>query len=47
VIYKIAHAATVCHCQAFKIRHERRQDKAKLTEKAEFIFINEHFERQF
>jgi len=27
--------------------HERRPDKTKFGEKAEFIFINEHFEPNF
>jgi len=33
--------------QVVEKRHERRQDKAKFGEKAESIFINEHFEPNF
>jgi hypothetical protein len=33
--------------QAVEKRHERREDKAKFDEKAEFMFINEHFEENF
>jgi hypothetical protein len=31
----------------FEKRHERRPDKAKFGEKAEFIIINEYFEPNF
>jgi hypothetical protein len=33
--------------QVVEKRHERSQDKAKFDEKAEFMFINEHFEENF
>jgi len=33
--------------QGVEKRHERREDKAKFDEKAEFMPINEHFEKNF
>jgi len=33
--------------QGVEKRYERRQDKIKFDEKAEFISINEHFEENF
>ena len=33
--------------KAIEKRYERSQDKAKFDEKAEFIFINEHFKPDF
>ncbi len=33
--------------QVVEKRYERREDKAKFNEKAEFIPINEHFEPNF